>query len=307
VEAQLMAVRWPDFYIVGAPKAGTTSLYEYLSAYPEVVLPEQKELLIFGEDLDVRNRRRWTPSQLEDAYSAAPRDAMRGLAYVWYLFSTQAAGEIREVRPDARIIIALREPMAALHALHSEFVYDGNEDIVDFADALAAQPDRCTGRRIPPEAHFRAGLCYARTVRYAEQVERYLDAFGPDQVHVLLFDELIADPVTTGSAVVRFLGIEPRPEISFPHTNPNKRARSAALRRFLAAPPPRMRRATRAAVPARIRRAAYRQAVTLNAARPPRAAISSQLRYQLRAELAPEIGKLEGLLGRSLSAWRAAE
>lgn len=301
-----MSAAWPAFYLVGAPKAGTTSLYAYLARHPGAFLPEQKELWHFGSDLDVRGRRRWSADDLLDLYRDAPPDALRGMAYVWYLYSTQAAAEIAAVRPDARIIIALREPVAALHALHSEFVYDGNEDIADFGEALAAEPDRCDGRRIPAEAHFPAGLCYRRTVRYAEQVERYLDRFGPDRVHVLLFDDLVADPERAASEVVAFLGLPPAPELAFPHANPNKRTRSAHLRRFLASPPPALRRALRAAVPARLRRGAYRRAVALNAANPDRAAIDPDLRDALRAELADEVTRLERLIGRSLSAWRAA-
>ncbi len=217
-----MTAAWPDFYIVGAPKAGTTSLYEYLAAHPDVFLPDRKELLLFGSDLDVRNRRRWTADDLPELYGSAPAGSTRGLAYVWYLYSREAAREIAEVRPDARIVIALRDPVAALYALHSEFVYDGNEDIADFTAALEAEPDRCAGRRIPGDAHFPAGLCYRATVRYAEQVERYLERFGADRVHVLLFDDLIADPEGTGAAVVRFLGLSAQPAARLPARQPEQ-------------------------------------------------------------------------------------
>jgi hypothetical protein len=301
-----MTAAWPDFYIVGAPKAGTTSLYQYLADHPDVFLPEQKELWLFGSDLDVRNRRRWTAADLPVLYRDAPARSTRGLAYVWYLYSRDAAREIAKVRSDARIVIALRDPVVALYALHSEFVYDGNEEIADFAEALEAEPDRCAGRRIPAEAHFPAGLCYRDTVRYAEQVERYLERFGSDQVHVLLFDDLIADPDGTGAAVSRFLGLSEQPDLAFPHANPNKRARSAGLRRVLADPPPALRSAIRTLVPAGARRAAYRRAVDLNAANPPRTAMPDAVRDRLRAELEPEVGRLERLLGRSLGAWRAA-
>ena len=301
-----MTAAWPDFYIVGAPKAGTTSLYAFLAAHPDVFLPDQKELWLFGSDLDVRNRRRWTADDLPELYRGAPPGASRGLAYVWYLYSREAAREIAAVRPDARIVIALRDPVAALYALHSEFVYDGNEDIADFGLALEAEPDRCAGRRIPSEAHFPAALCYRATVRYAEQVERYRDRFGADQVHVLLFDDLIADPAGMGAAVIRFLGLSEQPELAFPHANPNKRARSASLRRFLADPPPALRRIIRTFLPAGARRAAYRRAVDINAANPERLAMPAELRDRLRAELEPEVDRLERLLGRSLAAWRAA-
>jgi hypothetical protein len=300
-----VTARWPDFYIVGAPKAGTTSLYEYLARYPEVFLPQQKELRLFGADLEIRHRREWTAQEFLDLYRDAPPGSLLGVAYVWYLFSRAAAQEIADVRPDARIVIALRNPSAALYALHSEFIFDGNEDLDDFAQALAAEPDRCAGRRIPAEAHFPAGLCYRATVRYAEQVERYLDRFGADQVHVLLFDDLVDDPQATCAGLVIFLGLTPRPEIGLPHANPNKRARSTLIRRFLAAPPMPLRRAVRAAVPAPLRRLAYRRAVALNVGTPARAALSLELRDRLRSELDPEVAKLERLLGRSLPAWRA--
>lgn len=304
--AASVSAGWPDFYIVGAPKSGTTSLYEYLSSYPEVFLPDQKEVRYFGSDLDVRHRRMWSEADFLDLYRGAPPGALRGAAYVWYLFSTLAAHEIEERRPDARIVIALREPTAALYALHSEFVFDGNEDLDDFAEALAAERDRCAGRRIPPEAHFPAGLCYRATIRYAEQVERYLDRFGRDRVHVLLFDDLVADPPVTCAALVAFLGLPYRPEIALPHANPNKRARSAAIRRFLASPPAPLRRAARAVVPSRLRRAAYRRAQALNASNPDRAGFDPELRLRLRRELEREVDRLERLLGRSLADWRAS-
>jgi hypothetical protein len=295
--------RWPDFYIVGAPKAGTTSLYEFLAAHPRVFLPEQKELRYFGSDLDVRDRRQFDREAFQALYADAPQDALLGNAYVWYLFSRRAAAEIHAARPDARIVIMLREPVAALHALHSEFVYDGNEDLDDFGEALAAEQDRCAGRRIPREAHFPGGLCYRSTVRYAEQVQRYLDLFGPGQVHVGLFEDFVADAAAAGGRVLSFLGLPPDPGIAFPHRNPNKRARSALVRRLLASPPVAVRRVIRAAVPGRVRRAAYRRAVALNVAAPERASMPPELWRALRLELEPEVKKLERLLGRELPAW----
>jgi hypothetical protein len=295
--------RWPDFYIVGAPKAGTTSLYEYLATHPRVFLPAQKELRYFGSDLDVRGRRRFDREAFLALYADAPPDALLGNAYVWYLFSRTAAEEIQAVRPDARIVIMLREPVAALHALHSEFVYDGNEDLDDFAEALAAEPDRCAGRRIPREAHFPEGLCYRNTVRHAEQVQRYLDLFGPTQVHVGLFDDFVADADAAGERVLSFLDLSPEPGIAFPHRNPNKRTRSALVRRLLANPPVAVRRVIRAAVPGRLRRAAYQRAVALNAVAPGRANLAPDLRRTLRLELEPEVMELERLLGRELAAW----
>jgi hypothetical protein len=299
--------RWPDFYIVGAPKSGTTSLYEYLAGNPSVFLAARKELRYFGSDLEVRHRHTFSRAEFLAQYADAPADAMLGNAYVWYLFSTTAAAEIHRVRPDARIVVALRDPVDALHSLHSEFVYDGNEDIADFAAALDAEPDRCAGRRVPVEAHFPAGLCYRRTVRYAEQLGRYLDRFGRDQVHVILFDDFAADPATSYSRLLDFLRLPDDGRGAFPRRNPNKRSRSGLVRRILAAPPLPARRAVRALLPRRLRGELYRRAVALNTRQQKRAPMPDALRQMLRAQLAPEVSRLEELLGRRLPAWHAPE
>jgi hypothetical protein len=253
----------------------------------------------------VRRRRTFDRATFLAEYAAAPTGALLGNAYVWYLYSTRAAAEIHAVRPDARIIVMLRDPAEAIVSLHSEFVYDGNEDIGDLAAALAAEPDRCAGLRIPAEAHFPAGLCYRRTVRYAEQLARYLDTFGPDQVHVVLFDDFATDPEAAYRGVLAFLGLDPDPRASFARHNPNKRSRSALVRRILAVPPEPARRLARRVVPRRLRQAVYRRAVALNTSLAERAPVPDALRRSLRAELADEVARLEALLDRPLPAWRA--
>lgn len=301
-----VGARWPDFYIVGAPKSGTTSLYAYLAAHPGVFVPERKELRHFGTDLEVRQRRAFDRDAFLAEYADAPPHALLGNAYVWYLYSATAAAEIHAVRPDARIVAMLRDPADAIVSLHSEFVYDGNEDLEDLADALAAEPDRCAGRRIPPEAHFPAGLCYRRTVRYAEQLGRYVERFGRDRVHVVVFDDFAADPVAAYRGVLDFLGLDPNPAASFERHNPNKRSRSALLRRVLAAPPEPARRLARRLLPRGVRRAAYRRAVAMNTRVTERTPVPEALRRSLRAELVGEVASLEALLERPLPAWREA-
>jgi len=299
--------RWPDFYIVGAPKSGTTSLYDYLAGHPRVFLPARKELRYFGGDLEVRHRHTFSREEFLAEYADAPNAALLGNAYVWYLYSTSAAAEIHRLRPDARIVAMLRDPVDALYSLHSEFVYDGNEEIADFAAALDAEPDRCAGRRVPAEAHFPAGLCYRGTVRYAEQLARYLDRFGQERVHVIVFDDFVADPAACYAQLLDFLRVPDDGRGAFPRLNPNKRSRSALMRRILSAPPAPARRAVRALVPRRLRGRLYRRAVALNTREEQRTAMPEALRRALRTELAPEVTRLEQLLGRPLPAWHASE
>ena len=143
----LVTVEYPDFYLVGAPKCGTTALYDFLSQHPQIFLPRTKELLHFASDLSY-------PTRLsEDEFLAHFADRQgeqrAGTAHTAYLQSKRAAREIKSKRPDADIIIMLRNPVDMLHSWHSELLYETIEDIEDFEAALDAEPARRRGERIP--------------------------------------------------------------------------------------------------------------------------------------------------------------
>jgi hypothetical protein len=300
------APRAPDFYIVGAPKAGTTAMYAYLRGHPGLFLPERKELRFFGSDLEIRDRTPLTTEQYLAHFAAATSDAVIGTAYVWYLYSRAAATEIARLSPNARIIAMLRNPVDMLPALHAEHLTNGNEDISDFTAALDAEPDRRAGGRIPPHAHLPQGLWYTDVPRYAEQLERYFATFGRDRVRVIIFDDFVADPAAAYRETLQFLGVDDRyrPE-AFEAVNASRRIRSERLRHFLARPPELPRRIIHHLVPAPLRRAAHERAKGLNVIAAPRRPIPAETAERLDAIFAPEVARLSSLLGRNLEAlWR---
>src|SRR5687768_15406060 len=145
-------MRTPNFFIVGAPRCGTTSMYAYLRQHPEIYVSPHKEPHFFGSDLSplpgaIREE------ELYRALFAGAGDRPRaGEASVWYLSSRKAASEIRAFAPEARILILLRAPHQMLESLHSLFLRTGNEDLPTLEEALAAEPERRRGQRIPPGA-----------------------------------------------------------------------------------------------------------------------------------------------------------
>ena len=293
--------RLPDFYIVGAPKAGTTAMYEYLRTHPDLYLPEPKELRFFGSDLEIRDRKTLTTEQYLAHFAGAPADALIGTAYVWYLYSKLAAQEIAQLTPDARIIAMLRNPVDMLPALHGEHLANGNEDISDLTAALDAEPERRAGRRIPPHAHLPQGLFYTDVPRYTQQLERYIDVFGRDRVHIIVFDDFVADTAATFRATLDFLGVNIGHEpASFDAVNASHKIRSERLRHFLARPPRVPRLMIHKVVPAKVRRAAYERAKGMNVVVAPREPTPQATVERLRAEFAPEIGRLSTLLARDL-------
>ena len=297
------SMRYPDFYIVGAPKSATTALYEYLQPHPELFLPDFKEPHYFGSDIEVR-RHRTTLERYLNLYSAATEKQLIGDGSVWYLYSEFAASEIRAVAPAARIIIMLRNPLDMIASLHSHQVFNGVEDL-SLPEALDAEEDRAAGRRIPPQAHFAGGLLYRRAATYSPQVERYLNAFGTEQTRIFLYDDMQADARATYRSTLEFLGVDPNVDPALRVVNRNKVARAMWARRFVNAPPAWLRRAGRTVVPARLRHRVYQQMVTLNARSQRREEMSPQLRAELAASFGPELTRLSALIGRDLSAWTA--
>ena len=201
-------MRAPDFFIVGAAKCGTTSLYRYLGLHPEVFMPATKWINYFNVDLpSPANCHSW--DRYLDHFADAGHARRVGEASESSLYSRCAAAGIRKACPDADIVIMLRNPVDMLYSLHSQLLFSGVEDIEDFAEAMAAEPDRRKGERLPPVAHHpQRWLLYRQAARFAEQVLRYLDVFGRDRVHIILFDDFKSDTAAVYRDTLRFLGVD---------------------------------------------------------------------------------------------------
>jgi hypothetical protein len=300
----------PDFFVVGAPKCGTTSLDRSLRQHPDIFMPDRKDLPHFGSDLEFTftyqyGERRETLKEYLRFFEAAGEFARVGETSCWYLFSRRAAAEIRAFAPDAIIIIMLRNPVDMMYSQHSQFLSNLNEDISSFEDALEAEPDRRQAQRIPGTAHFPRGLQYRETARYADQVERYLDTFGPDRVHVIIYDDYRADAAGEVHRVLTFLGLDQVLPLATEIANPNKVVKHPRLHALAMARPTRLEDLYHAVTPARFhgRLAAAARARSLQyAARPP---LSTETRSALQQEFADDVTRLGTLIDRDLSSWLA--
>jgi hypothetical protein len=222
---------------------------------------------------------------------------------VWYLYSKKAALEIKSFSPAASIIIMLRNPVDMLYSLHSQFLYNGSEDIEDFESALNAEEDRKKGLRVPPAVHFVECLFYRETVKYAEQVERYIDAFGKENVHIIIYDEFKDDPRLSYRETLNFLDVGDKFEPDFAVVNPNKAIRSAALHTVLLRPPYQAGKLLRALVPRFVRTNLRKTLKRMNTKYEPRRPMGAAVRRRLQAECVAEADKLSNLLGRDFTHW----
>lgn len=295
----------PNFFIVGAPKCGTTSIDQYLRSHPDIGMAAVKEPHYFGADLpNTRSLYRNDETRYLSLFDGLEGKKHIGETSVWYLYSQQAANEIKRFAPDAKIVIMLRNPVDLMYSLHSQYVYTGAESVTDFEQALAAEESRKTGRGvIPAESPFPQALYYRDVVRFAPQVKRYLDAFTEDNVLTLFFEEFKTNTDATFRALLQFIGVTPDAAIDYRRYNENKSVRSRIVQQWLRRPPAFLRRVARFGplnTPAKV---AFRLLKRANAKVESRPPIAPALRERLLRELSGEIEELSKLLDKSLEFW----
>ncbi len=309
----------PDFFIVGAPKAGTTALYYYLDQHPEIYMSPVKEPNYFafevrpenlGEDLqDARNdqaalREYLQGAVLEKRFGALVTDwadylklfrnvngeKAVGEASVTYLWSVTAAPNIRARIPDARIIMILRSPAERAFSQYLENL--ANDRIHNsFREQIQASALRRGGRFQTMHPFLEFGL-------YFEQVNRFLELFPRQSVSILLYEEYRANQKQAMIDVFRFLGVDPafEPNMSVKHLEPQV-PRFLAISRFLKriGTWQCLKRLSPNALVPHLRTVAFRHRRSLTMDRADRNFLVEYYRE--------DVQKLSGLLDRDLGAW----
>jgi hypothetical protein len=291
----------PDFFIAGAPKCGTTALYEYLRGHPQVFLPRKKEPHFFGSDLQAPFYVR-DPDEYRALFDDAAPGQRVGEASVWYLYSTRAAEEIQAASPGAQFIVTLRNPVEMVYSYHAQRLYNHTEDVADFDAALRLEGERREGRSLPGYVDHVHGLRYFEIARYGEQLERLFRYVDRERVRVLLYDDFRAHTAEVFADVLRFLRVDDgyRPMLGV--VNASRTVRSTALFQLLHRPPQAFRTAVSSLVPAPLRRRVRQRLVDLNQVERKRAPLSPAAAGLLRAAYRDDVLRLGALLGRDLAA-----
>lgn len=290
----------PDFFIVGAPRCGTTALYSYLQQHPGVFMPYRKEPHYFGADIPPR-----PPYLDEEGYLALFRPAGQaqrvGEATVWYLYSDSAARQIHDFSPNARIIVMVRRPPDMLYSLHGLLLFATWEDLPDFGQALAAEPDRRAGHRLPRNTWWPKALYYRWLADFAPHLERFYGVFGRERVHVIVYDDFRADPGGVLRNVLRFLDLDDSFAPTLAVVNRARTARSMRLQRLFYSP--RFLNALARLGP-RGYHYVWRALMRANIRYETRPPMSTDIDRMLTDELVQAVTRLEALLGRSLPSWK---
>ncbi len=277
----------------------------YLSQHPDIFLPE-KEMDFFGNDLLFTHPRCTIEQYL--AHFDTPEAKFRrrvGEKSVFYLYSKRAAYEIRDFAGAANIIIMLRNPVDMLYSLHSHMLRTGGEEIEDFRAALKDESIRKPGAKLPENELIISGFFYMEIGKYTDQVKRYFDRFGREEVHIIIYDDLKQDAASVYQETLCFLNIDDRFQPRLEVVNPNKQVRSKTFRSLLRTlkSHPLARSLVRATVPRPLRHEVLQRLGQLNTKYVSRPAMDPELRVELQRKFHPEVQRLSELLGRDLTHW----
>lgn len=293
----------PSVFFAGAPKSGSSALSAFLAQHPAISVSRVKEPNFLCPDLDLP--RPANEAEYLGLFEVGPETRLLVDASILYLYSRVAAERIAEYAPDARVLVMLRHPVDAMHSWHGQMVYTGNEPIVDFEAALAAETPRRRGAQRPEfgtSARCPELLQYRAVMRYGEQLERLFRHIPRERVRVVLHDDFRSDPGSVYAALLAFLGLTPGFQPAEREVNPSQARRSPGLhrglKRLFAAP-------ARRVLPLRLRLRLIEGLDRITSVERPRSPLDPGLRQRLVEECAPDVERLAALLGRSLAQWGA--
>lgn len=194
--------------IIGVMKAATTSLYTYLKQHPQVFMSSIKEPKFFNNfgkapnlELQIKGIRKIkTFKEYYTLFEDVKNEIAIGEASVSYLFDKDCPKLIKKYLPETKMIAILRQPVDRAYSNFLHAKKAGNEDISEFAEAFQ-EKERKKNKDQPIKYYQEKGYYY-------DQLKRYYNLFPKENIKVLLFEEVINDPVTTSQEIFEFLNVD---------------------------------------------------------------------------------------------------
>lgn len=271
----------PNFVIIGAMKAGTTSLFTYLKAHPQIFMSNRKEPNFFGDDRNWEKGLHWYKRHFTGAESAIATGEASPQYTMGHWFP-HAPARMASLIPEARLIYLIRHPIERMQSQYLHFRAEGRESR-------------------PIERALREEEGYLNLSRYAYQLERYLEHFPLEHLLILTTTDLEQDPYRTLGRTFQFLAVDAQwlpPEFERRHVTAEKRQRHPLVWKLKRLPG--YRAAARMA-PMSARRLHYRLTTTPIDVREAR--ISEGLRQEMEDRLRPDITRLRRYLGEDFHCW----
>jgi len=295
----------PNFLIIGAAKAGTTSLYHYLNAHRDIYMSPRKETNYFAYCDREPVVKGWgspplmilesitTLDQYKNQYEGVAIQKAIGEVSPLYLYSAEASGNIKGLIPDTKIVVILRNPVDRAYSHYMHLVRDRREPITEFSDAVEAENERM-------ERGWTWEYYYTDMGFYYLQLTRYFELFDQSHIKVFLYEDLIEDTEKLMQNLFDFLNVDSEIDVdtTFVH-NPSGVPRNRALHKLLSEPSE-VKELVRRIVPEGLRSFIAQELWERNLRS---SQVSSEMRGNLVQRFRADILKLELLIERDLGIW----
>ena len=233
----------PNFLIIGAAKAGTTALHNYLQQHPQIYLTPDKETNFFAfEGININFQgigdealKEFSITDLatyQKQFIGVTNESAIGEACPLYLYHAEAAKKIHHYIPDCRLIIILRNPIDRAYANYLHLIRDNRETLQNFDRALAAESQRI-------ENNWEWFWHFTQVGYYTKQIQRYYDLFDRNKIAIYLYEDFVDSPIYLLQNIFKFVGVDNDfvPDLSI---RPNKsgKPKSKLLNQLLMKPNP---------------------------------------------------------------------
>jgi hypothetical protein len=219
-------MKQPNFFIIGAPKCGTTSMAAWLGEHPQIFMSDPKEPRFFDTDMNIPFGVNTLDKYLYFFQNAGDQHLAVGEASATYLLSHIAVKNILEFNPAAKFIVMLRNPVDMARSVHGQWVWGNyNQVLDDFEEDWYA---RHTDESLLAQATDWLGS-YENTCKLGEQIQRLLQTVDAKSVLFIVMDDLINDPLQEYQRVLEFLDVPYDGKNQFSTHNTAKRVRNIWL------------------------------------------------------------------------------
>jgi hypothetical protein len=223
-------VNRPNFFILGAPKCGTTSLAEWLSSHPEIFMSRLKEPHFFNTDM--QNSKVGDSDGYLKLFARAEAKAL-GEASTWYLFSKMAVANIERFCHDPKYIIMSRPPSTMVQSLFLHNKRTGAETASTIQEAWDLQESRSEGKNIPKLCREPSYLQYKAACSFGEMAERLFSLVPPERILHIRLQDLSEDARKSYLRVLEFLGVDDDGKSEFSKQNTARKPRHRGIHSIL--------------------------------------------------------------------------
>jgi len=309
---QSETIRFTDFFLVGAPRCGTTALSRYLTRNPQICFSRPKEPHYFARTDYIPDADELKRDYLDRCFAhRTSAHRVLGEGSVSYLYAPGAIERILHFNPQARFIVQLRNPLKMLPSYHLRMQFLLQEDQADFETAWGLQAARMRGESIPKRCLDPRLLIYTEVAKFGAQIERLFKIAGREQTHVIVFDDFASDTLGTYRRLLEFLGVDNDGQTDFERRFESQMYRYLWLQKLLFIPATSngkivgtLQQKARKYNPDGSKKSSWTQRLTrLNKMPKSPEPLTAQMADILRETLRPDIQHLSHLLDRDLSHW----